>query len=78
MILLPWAADVRIRMSLLRHFHRLSNMRDQLENKLDLDDAGLSGSIGLDYRARRDLRDRISEITNEMCMLERRPDWFQS
>lgn len=54
-------------MSLLRHFDRLQAMRDQLEAKLDLDDAGFSG---LSHRARRDLRERISEISQEISELE--------
>ncbi|WP_244490132.1 hypothetical protein [Rhizobium sp. Root483D2] len=55
-------------MSLLRHFDRLQNMRDQLEAKLDLNDAGL---CGMGYRERRDLRARISEISDEISALER-------
>jgi hypothetical protein len=55
-------------MSLLRHFDRLQNMRDQLEAKLDLNDAGL---CGMGYRERRDLRERISEISDEISALER-------
>lgn len=54
-------------MSLLRHFDRLQTMRDQLEEKLDLDDAGFSR---MGYRARRDLRERISEISQEISELE--------
>ena len=50
-------------MSLLRHFDRLQNMRDQLEAKLDLNDAGL---CGMGYRERRDLRARISGATIEI------------
>lgn len=61
-------------MSLLRHFDRLQTLRDQLEAKLDLDDAGLSG---MGYRARRDLRERISEISDEISALER-SRFFQS
>lgn len=61
-------------MSLLRHFDRLQTLRDQLEAKLDLDDAGLSG---MGYRARRDLRERISEISSEISALER-SRFFQS
>ncbi|WP_426127477.1 hypothetical protein [Pararhizobium sp. PWRC1-1] len=49
-----------------------------MEAKLDLDDAGFSGSGGMDYRARRDLRDRISEISEEIFALEQRPRCFQS
>lgn len=55
-------------MSLRKHFDRLQTMRDQLEAKLDLDDAGFSG---MGYRARRDLRARISEISQEISALER-------
>ncbi len=55
-------------MSLRKHFDRLQNMRDQLEAKLDLDDAGFSG---MGYRARRDLRARIAEISQEISALER-------
>lgn len=55
-------------MSLLRHFDRLQAMRDQLEAKLDRDDAGFSG---MGYQARRDLRERISEISQEIFALER-------
>ena len=61
-------------MSLLGHFDRLQTMRDQLEAKLDLDDAGFSG---MNYRARRDLRQRISEISQEISALER-SGYFQS
>ncbi|URK86707.1 hypothetical protein LP421_20950 [Rhizobium sp. RCAM05350] len=43
-------------------------MRDQLEAKLDRDDAGFSG---MGYQARRDLRERISEISQEIFALER-------
>lgn len=63
-------------MSLLRHFDRLQTMRDQLEAKLDLDDAGFSG--GMDYRARRDLREHISEISEEIFALEQRSHNFQN
>ncbi|OBZ94979.1 hypothetical protein ADU59_14405 [Pararhizobium polonicum] len=59
-------------MSLLRHFDRLQTMRDQLEAKLDLDDAGILGGGGMGYRARRALRDRISEISEEIFALEQR------
>ncbi|WP_455269625.1 hypothetical protein [Rhizobium herbae] len=55
-------------MSLLGHFDRLQALRDQLEAKLDLDDAGFSG---MGYRARRDLRQRISEISQEISALQR-------
>lgn len=55
-------------MSLLRHFDRLQTMRDQLETKLDLDDAGFSR---MGYRARQDLRERISEISEQISALER-------
>ncbi|MDW5318413.1 hypothetical protein [Rhizobium sp. PL01] len=61
-------------MSLLRHFDRLQAMRDKLETKLDLDDAGFSG---MGYRARCDLRERISEISQEISELER-ARYFQS
>ncbi len=61
-------------MSLLRHFDRLQTMRDQLEAKLDLDDAGFSR---MGYRARRDLYERISEISRQISALER-SSYFQS
>ena len=63
-------------MSWIRHFDRLQTMKDQLEAKLDLDDAGLS--VGMGYRARRDLRDRISEISEEIFALEQRARCFQN
>ncbi len=63
-------------MSWIRHFDRLQTMKDQLEAKLDLDDAGLSAGMG--YRARRDLRDRISEISEEIFALEQRARCFQN
>lgn len=65
-------------MSLLRHFDRLQTMSDQLETKLDLDEAGFSGSGGVDYRTRRDLRERISEISEEIFALEQRSRHFQN
>jgi len=65
-------------MSFQRHFERLQTMRDQLEAKLDLDDAGILGGSGMDYRARRDLRERISEISKEIFALEQRSRSFQS
>ena len=55
-------------MSLLRHFDRLQTMRDQLETQLDLDDAGFSR---MGYRARQTLRERISEISEQISALER-------
>lgn len=61
-------------MSLIRHFDRLQTLRDQLEAKLDLDDAGFSR---MGYRARCDLRERITEISQEISALERSP-YFQS
>lgn len=61
-------------MSLIRHFDRLQTLRDQLEAKLDLDDAGFSR---MSYRARCDLRERITEISQEISALERSP-YFQS
>ncbi|MBW9063109.1 hypothetical protein JNB71_07250 [Rhizobium herbae] len=57
-------------MSLLSHFDRLQTMRNQLEERLDLDEAGISGRM--DYRRRRDLRDRIAEISEEIFALEQR------
>ncbi len=65
-------------MSLLSHFDRLQTMRDQLEAKLDLDEAGFSESGRMDYRTRRDLRDRITEISEEIFALEQRSRGFQN
>ena len=62
-----WNEDT---MSLLSHFDRLQTMRDQMEERLDLDEAGISGSGRMDYRRRRDLRDRIAEISEEILALE--------
>lgn len=64
-----WDEDT---MSLLSHFDRLQTMRDQMEERLDLDEAGISGSGRMDYRRRRDLRDRIAEISEEIFALEQR------
>lgn len=65
-------------MSIIRHFDRLCTLRDQLEAKLELHEARycLGSETDLEDGTGWDLRERITEVTEEISALEHRPRYF--
>jgi hypothetical protein len=61
-------------MSIMRHFDRLCTLRDQLESRLELHEARYCfGSEDIDDGTGSELRERITQMTDEISALLHSP-----